>query len=89
MVDLAKELGGTVRLGTVQNVLTSNDSGSRRVRGVVVDGEVVEADCVVLAMGPWSTQAREWLGEGVPVMYGQKCHSICIPGDVSPQACFG
>lgn len=86
MVELARELGGTVRHGTVQDVLTSGDV--RSVCGVVVDGQVVEADCVVLAMGPWLSKARAWLGEGVPVMYGQKCHSICIPGDVSPQACF-
>ena len=35
--------------------------------GVEVDGEVMPADAVVVAMGPWSGQAAKW-GLPVPVV---------------------
>ena len=44
--------------------------------GVVVDGEEVEADAVVIAMGPWSGQAAKWLP--VPDITGQKYASIVL-----------
>lgn len=44
--------------------------------GVVVDGEQVEADAVVIAMGPWSGQAAKWLP--VPDITGQKYASIVL-----------
>ena len=44
--------------------------------GVVVDGEEVKADAVVIAMGPWSGQAAKWLP--VPDITGQKYASIVL-----------
>lgn len=44
--------------------------------GVVVDGEEIEADAVVIAMGPWSGQAAKWLP--VPDITGQKYASIVL-----------
>ena len=44
--------------------------------GVVVDGEEVAADAVVIAMGPWSGQAAKWLP--VPDITGQKYASIVL-----------
>lgn len=44
--------------------------------GVVVDGEEIEADAVVIAMGPWSGQAAKWLP--VPSITGQKYASIVL-----------
>ena len=44
--------------------------------GVVVDGEEVKADAVVIAMGPWSGQAAKWLP--VPDISGQKYASIVL-----------
>lgn len=43
---------------------------------MVVDGEHVEADAVVIAMGPWSGQAAKWLP--VPDITGQKYASIVL-----------
>ena len=45
--------------------------------GVKVDGENVEADVVVIAMGPWIKLATSWF-EGIPHIGGQKAHSIVV-----------
>jgi len=69
LIDDALARGSTLRLGAVESVEFDSDSDSdsssktsgreRRVTGVVVDGERLAADIVVLALGPWSgTMAR-------------------------------
>jgi glycine/D-amino acid oxidase-like deaminating enzyme len=45
-----------------------------RVEGVLVDGEKIEGDAVVIAMGPWSILAAEWLP--LPPVFGLKGHSL-------------
>ena len=42
--------------------------------GVFVDGQLLSADAVVIAMGPWSILACQWLP--LPSVYGLKGHSI-------------
>ena len=42
--------------------------------GVKVDGVEVEADAVVIAMGPWSMAACRWLP--LPAVYGLKGNSV-------------
>ena len=42
--------------------------------GVEVDGGVIEADAVVIAMGPWSILAARWLP--LPAVFGYKGHSL-------------
>ena len=63
LVTAAERMGATVRSGEVRGLET--DAG--RVTGVRVGDEVVEADAVVVAMGPWSSEAAAWLGLPVPV----------------------
>ena len=53
------------------------DKGVALASGVSVDGEKVPSDTVVVAMGPWSGQARAWL-PGIPSFSGQKAHSIIV-----------
>ena len=60
-----------------QSVLKAAEmDGARLVDGEVVgmnkgvvlaDGSAIEADAVVLAMGPWSKEASGWLGYEIPV----------------------
>ncbi|KAL6858669.1 hypothetical protein ACP4OV_017671 [Aristida adscensionis] len=63
-----------------------------RVAGVAVKGSpgVVEADAVVLALGPWS--GRLQMVREVFRVYGQKAHSIVLrprePGEITPHALF-
>lgn len=41
-----------------------------------MDGELHSADVVVLAMGPWTKQAAQWLP--VPPVSAHKYHSIIL-----------
>lgn len=72
LVEAAQEKGAQLRIGEVQNIVTSG----KKITGVVVDGEEIEADAVVIAMGPWSGQAAKWLP--VPSITGQKYASIVL-----------
>lgn len=63
MVDEAQARGAVLRSGAVEGIHV--DGG--RARGVVVDGDVIEAGSIVIAMGPWSVEANAWLGVDVPV----------------------
>lgn len=42
-----------------------------------MDGAVVAADVVVIAMGPWTSMAAAWL-PGVPATTGLKYHSVVL-----------
>ncbi len=51
----AQECGATLCEGTVTGLVLSRDGSA--VSGVQVDGTAVDADAVVIAMGPWSLLA--------------------------------
>ena len=59
-----------------------------RITGVVVDGETLNGDAVIIAMGPWSKLPRQWLP--LPRVRGLKGHSLVLrTGDsIPPQALF-
>src|SRR4051812_38448620 len=77
MMRAAQALGAELRIGQVTGMVYEGGQGtSTAVRGVVVDGGgavedsgsveggeggVIEADAVVIAMGPWSILAAGWL----------------------------
>ena len=86
MMDAAIERGARVQSGRVADLARSPDG--RRVTGVVLDGEVVEGDAVVIAMGPWSVLAGAWLP--MPMIYGLKGHSLLFRSrrPISPHALF-
>jgi glycine/D-amino acid oxidase-like deaminating enzyme len=68
----AEGLGATLRHGTV---MALKRNGSDAVSGVVLDdGETVQADAVVIALGPWSLLATRWLP--LPAVFGFKGHSL-------------
>jgi len=62
--------GGELRLGTVRGLVRDG----AHLKGVDVDGEVIAADAVVIAMGPWSVLAAQWLP--LPPVFGLKGHSL-------------
>jgi glycine/D-amino acid oxidase-like deaminating enzyme len=81
----AAEAGGAeLRTGTAVDLARSGSA----VDGVVLeDGEVVEGDAVVIAMGPWSILASRWLP--LPGVYGFKGHSLVFEtGNVPAEALF-
>ncbi len=77
----AKSGGARVQIGRVTGL--SGQTGNPN--GVVLsDGSTIEADAIVLAMGPWTNQIGEWLGYEVPV-YPQKGELLYMhcPGDTA------
>ena len=86
MMDAALARGAELRIGTVTGLARSTDE--RRVTGALVDGDLLEADAVVIAMGPWSVLAAQWLP--LPMIYGLKGHSVVFRSgaDITPHALF-
>jgi glycine/D-amino acid oxidase-like deaminating enzyme len=68
----AEAQGAELRLGQVTGILHRGDVAY--VRGAKVDGDVIEADAVVIALGPWSVLAARWLP--LPAVFGLKGHSL-------------
>jgi glycine/D-amino acid oxidase-like deaminating enzyme len=86
MMDAAIARGATLHDGTVTGIALSGVGSA--VVGVEVDGETLAADAVVIAMGPWSVLASQWLP--LPAVYGLKGHSLVfryVPSG-SPHAAF-
>jgi glycine/D-amino acid oxidase-like deaminating enzyme len=71
MMRAAEQHGARLRHGRVTGVTRR---GNAIVQGVEVDGDTIRADAVVIAMGPWSLLAAEWLQ--VPAVYGQQSPSL-------------
>jgi glycine/D-amino acid oxidase-like deaminating enzyme len=86
MIEAAGARGARVQIGAVTGLARSPDRS--RVTGVFVNGAVMEGDAVVIAMGPWSVLAAQWLP--LPVIYGLKGHSLILrnPIPVSSHALF-
>jgi glycine/D-amino acid oxidase-like deaminating enzyme len=84
MMRAAQAQGAELRLAEV----TGLGRRGARVTGVEADGEMIEGDAVVIAMGPWSILATQWLP--LPAVYGLKGHSLVFEtGDrVPPEALF-
>jgi glycine/D-amino acid oxidase-like deaminating enzyme len=85
MIDGAVVGGAELRIGTVGGLDLTGPAGA--VQGVVVDGETVPADVVVLALGPWMSRAQAWLP--LPMIHALKGASITLAADVPAQAVFG
>ncbi|MCY4454160.1 MAG: FAD-dependent oxidoreductase [Immundisolibacterales bacterium] len=78
LVDAAGRNGGArVRIGAVEGLVAHGASGA--VAGALVDGETIAADAVVLAMGPWTALARQWVA--LPPIGGLKGFSITLRPD--------
>lgn len=79
LMQMANAKGASLRIGNVTGI----ERDGEKVAGVVVDDEVLSADVIVIAMGPWSMLAAEWLP--LPAIYGLKGHSIIFEtGDKIP-----
>jgi glycine/D-amino acid oxidase-like deaminating enzyme len=68
----AQEHGAQLLQGEVTGLATGQGEGG--VAGVLVDGEPVAGDAVVIALGPWSILASRWLP--LPGVFGLKGHSL-------------
>jgi glycine/D-amino acid oxidase-like deaminating enzyme len=78
----AEAHGARLRIGVVERVAHRDGVA----HGVTVDGETLEADAVVLAMGPWTGRVARGL---LPNVHGLKGYSVTLDaGDVPPHALF-
>ncbi len=59
----AEHMGAEIRQGRAVGLRTEGD----RVTGVALEDGELACDAVVMASGPWSAQAGEWLGVNIPV----------------------
>mmetsp|Transcript_50407 Transcript_50407/g.119893 ORF Transcript_50407/g.119893 Transcript_50407/m.119893 type:complete len:436 (-) Transcript_50407:50-1357(-) len=86
MMDAAVANGASVKIGKVEGMKLDGD----KVVGVVVDGETVPADCVVIAMGPWSCMAEDWFPDFSLPMEGVRSTSVVFKTEtaVDPFALF-
>src|SRR5882724_283587 len=83
LLGAAQARGTALRIGVVEEVIQRDGAA----RGVRVDGETVEADAVVLAMGPWTGRAAGRLP--LPRISGLKGYSVTrAASDVPAHALF-
>jgi glycine/D-amino acid oxidase-like deaminating enzyme len=84
MMRTATSQGAELRLGRITSIIRHDD----RATGVIVGGEMIEGDAVVVAMGPWSILAA--LSLPIPAVYGLKGHSLVFDtgNEVPGQALF-
>lgn len=70
MMAAAERISAEVRGGRITGIVRADG----KARGVEVDGGIIEADAVVIAMGPWSLLAAGWTD--LPVVFGQRSPSL-------------
>ena len=79
----AQAKGAALRLGVVEDVVVRDGA----TQGVMVSGALLEADAVVLAMGPWTGRFAKALR--LPRIHGLKGYSVTLVGaDVPAHALF-
>ena len=81
----AERSGAAIVSGAVTGLRTAGG----RVEGVVANGRVISGGSVVLACGPWTADASDWLGLPVPVipLKGQILH-LEVPPPLPTYAVF-
>ena len=86
VMQAAREHGAQLRSGAVTAIVRRG--GEPTVWGVEVGGAVIEADAVVIALGPWSLLAAEWLP--LPAVIGQLSPSLVFNtgADVPAESLF-
>lgn len=86
VMNAALAQGAELRPGCVTGIARAADGMT--AKGVEVEGGMIEADAVVIAMGPWSLLAAQWMS--LPAVYGQRSPSIVYDtgADVPADALF-
>ena len=82
LLKAAQISGATVRIGTAAGF----SGREHHPNGVKLsDGTTIDADAIVLAMGPWTKEANDWLGYDIPIepQKGELLY-MHLPSDVIP-----
>jgi len=78
LIEAAREHGATLRIGVVADLVQRDGAAA----GVRLDGATLEADAVVLAMGPWTGRLQTRLR--LPRVYGLKGYSVTLDARDAP-----
>lgn len=84
LIETAVERGAELVTGVVDGLAFEGPGGA--VSGVSIDGAPHPAGVVVLALGPWTSQAQRWLA--LPQVFGTRSASIVLGAEVPAQAVF-
>ena len=86
MMRAAQGQGTELRRGNVTGLVRRADASD--VAGIEIDGGLIEADAVVVAMGPWSLLSARWMP--LPAVFGQRSPSLVydLGADVPADALF-
>ncbi|KAG9287063.1 hypothetical protein G9A89_023028 [Geosiphon pyriformis] len=93
LIEEAKSRGATVLIARAEGL----EFDGNKVKGVYLsNGEILRVDTVIIAMGPWSGKALNWLikksGRSyyLPDITGQRAHSIILrpSAPLSAHVCF-
>jgi len=77
LAEAAETMGAEVRHG---DVIGFDTKGDRITAVKLASGRKIEADVVVVAMGPWSGQAASWLGKEIPIHVTiDECLRVKVP----------
>lgn len=89
LMKAALQKGATLTVGKVVNGVAVAD-GNQVTKVLFNDGTSLDADVVVIALGAWSSLARDFfpLCKTLPVIRGSRAHSIILEADVPPEAMF-
>jgi glycine/D-amino acid oxidase-like deaminating enzyme len=82
LIEAARAHGATLRTAIVEDLVQRDGVA----RGVRIDGEMLDADAVVLAMGPWTGRLAARLR--LPRIGGLKGYSVTVEADVPAHALF-
>jgi glycine/D-amino acid oxidase-like deaminating enzyme len=77
LFEAARSRGAVLRRGVVEDIVERDGA----VRGVRIDGETLEADGVVLALGPWTSHVAR---RKLPRVDGLKGYSVTLAGATPP-----
>jgi len=87
LAQAAEKQGASFRQG---EAVGFRHSGSRVTSVTLATGTEVEADVMVLAMGPWSRQGTSWLGKEMPIRINrEQCLRAQVPERLPPYALRG
>jgi glycine/D-amino acid oxidase-like deaminating enzyme len=86
MMKAAQGFGAKLHVGEITGLVRRADELA--VAGVRTGGGIIEADAVVIAMGPWSVLAAQWMR--LPAVYGLQSPSLVYntEADVPADALF-
>jgi glycine/D-amino acid oxidase-like deaminating enzyme len=81
MMRAAEKHGTRVVSARITGLMSGADGST--IRGVEIEGGFIEADAVLIAMGPWSILAAQWLK--LPKVWAEKSNSLIYDtGDAVP-----